>query len=81
MIAQSKIVGLISDHLAVSSFLRLHRPIRPQRSITYRKLKSIDPDFFRRDLLSVPLFTNPSDEVESLVDQYNRQDKKIAAFQ
>jgi hypothetical protein len=37
----------------------------------YRKLKSTDPDLFSCDLLSTSLFTNPSDEVESLVNQYN----------
>lgn len=71
MIAHCKVEGLISDHLAVSSLLRLYRPIRPQISIMYMKLKLIDPDLFRCDMLSMPLFTNPSDEVESLVNQYN----------
>ena len=39
----------------------------------YRRLKSIDPDLFRCDRRPsrTSLFTNPSDEVESLVNQYN----------
>jgi hypothetical protein len=37
-----EVEGLTSDHLAVTSSLQLHRSLRPQRSITFRKLKSID---------------------------------------
>ena len=66
-----EVEGLISDHLAVTSLLQLHRPLRPQRSITYRKLKSIDPVRFREDLISMPLISNQADNIDGIVEQYN----------
>ena len=63
--------GLFSDHFSVLSHVRAHPPMRPQRIISFRKLRSIDPTQFRSDLLSLPFCLNPADNLDSLVQQYN----------
>jgi hypothetical protein len=70
-VADCFVKGVISDHLAVNSVLRARRPIRPQRIITFRRLKSIETEAFRADLLSLPLINDPADDVDSLLTQYN----------
>ena len=57
-VADYFVKGVISDHLAVNSVFRAHRPIWPQRIITFRRLKPIDKDSFRADLLSLPLISS-----------------------
>lgn len=66
-----KVEGLISNHLAVTSLLQLHRPLRTQRSITFRKLKSIDPVRFKENLISMPPISNPADNIDGIVEKYN----------
>ena len=70
-VADCFVKGVISDHLAVNSVLRAHRPIRPQRVITFRRLKSIDVEAFRADLLSLPLINDPAGDFDRLLTQYN----------
>ena len=70
-VADCFVKGVISDHLAVNSVFRAHRPIQPQRIVTFRRLKSIDAEAFRADLLSLPLINSPADDVDSLLTQYN----------
>ena len=70
-IADCFVSGLVSDHFVVRCLIRTHRPFRPQKTVSFRKLKSIDLDAFARDLLNLPLFTDPGGDVLSLLEQYN----------
>jgi hypothetical protein len=63
--------ALIEDHFAVHMLVRAHRPVRPQKKITYRELDRIDADLFLSDLLTLPLLTAPSDDLDELLLQYN----------
>jgi hypothetical protein len=46
---------LIEDHFSVYMLVCAHRPVRPQKKITYRELDRIDADLFLSDLLTLPL--------------------------
>ena len=63
--------ALIEDHFAVHMLVRVHRPVRPQKKITYCELDRIDADLFLSDLLTLPLLTVPSDDLDELLLQYN----------
>ena len=63
--------ALKEDHFAIHTLIRAHRPVRPQKRITYRELDRIDADCFMSDLLSLSLFTDPSDDLNILLEQYN----------
>ena len=64
-------LALIEDHFAVYMLVRAHRPVRPQKKITYRELDRIDADLFLSDLFTLPLLTAPSDNLDELLLQYN----------
>jgi hypothetical protein len=57
--------------MAVNTVPHAHRPIRPKRVITFRRLKSIDTEAFRSDLLSLPLINDPAGDFDRLLTQYN----------
>lgn len=61
----------LSDHSVVHWVVRAHRPCRPFKPVSFRKLKSIDMDSFSADILDLPLFQAPSDDLEGLLLQYN----------
>jgi len=62
---------LISDHFSIHTLARVFHPMRPQKTVSYRKIKSIDPVCFSSDLASSPLLSDPSDDLASLLLQYN----------
>ena len=62
---------LISDHFAVHWSVRAHRPIRPTKSIQFRKLRSIDHSSFCSDLAKLPLVVNTADDSDSILHQYD----------
>ena len=71
LISSSFVSDLIADHFAVRSFIKVHRPSRPLKKVTYRELNGIDADSFLSDMLSLPLFTSPASDVSDLLAQYN----------
>ena len=71
VITSCKVSELICDHFAVKSNVKVHRPVRPTKKITYRELNRIDPDRFLSDMLSLPLFASPSPIIDGLLSQYN----------
>ena len=71
VVADCVVSALIEDHFAVHTLVRAHRPVRPQKRISYRELDRINADHFVADLLSLPLFTTPSDDLDGLLLQYN----------
>jgi hypothetical protein len=71
VVCECMVSALIEDHFAIHTLIRAHRPVRPQKRITYRELDRIDADCFMSDLLSLSLFTDPSDDLNILLEQYN----------
>jgi hypothetical protein len=70
-VASCDVAGIFSDHLAINIVVRAHRLVRPRKKISFRSIKKIDMEAFRLDLIGLPLITNPSPEVDGLIDQYN----------
>ncbi len=62
---------LISDHFAVHTLVKVHRLVRPQKTVVLRRLKSIDREAFVSDLLASSIFTDPENDTASLLAQYN----------
>lgn len=62
----------ISDHFWVHGNLALHKPEPTPKEIEFRKLKDVDIEAFRKDILSSAI-ANPTEEndVEMLVTKYN----------
>ena len=56
----------VSDHWAVHWLVKAHRPVRPTKSVQFRKLNSIDGDAFRSDLASLTLVTDPANDFNTL---------------
>jgi hypothetical protein len=62
---------LPSDHAAVKCVLDIDRPKPAKMKITMRKLRDIDIDAFRSDILNSSLFTSPASDLDTLVNQYD----------
>ena len=62
---------LPSDHLAVKCLINVARPPAPRKIFRSRKIRSIDMLAFKSDVLDSPLLTNPADDLDSLVLQYD----------
>ena len=62
---------LISDHFAVHTLVKVHRLVRPQKTVVFRRLKSIDREAFVSDLLASSIFIDPENDTASLLAQYN----------
>ena len=62
---------VISDHSAVNINLLLQKPQFKKKTITYRKLHSIDYNTFCNDITDSPLSMEPSSDLDVLVDQYD----------
>ena len=63
---------LPSDHAAITCKLTISKPEPVKTKIQFRKLKVIDIDAFRRDILQSKLHTGTclSDDVDELIEQY-----------
>ena len=46
----------ISDHSLIMCFLEISKPIRPKRSVAFRRIKNIDHEHFREDIRSSALY-------------------------
>jgi hypothetical protein len=62
----------VSDHAATMCNLDITRPEPVRHKTSFRKLRQMDIDQFKRDINSSPLITNPSRDLRSLVEQYDR---------
>ena len=62
---------LPSDHAAVKCLLNINRPDHVKREIRLRKLRKIDIEAFRQDVLASPISTTPATDLDSLVHQYD----------
>ena len=63
--------SMLSDHFVVQADLRMSRPRPQEKSVSYRKYDAINMDEFSDELLKSQLLTDPSDTLDTLVDQYN----------
>ena len=61
----------MSDHNPLTFSMRVRRPDPVKRTITYRKLKNIDSVQFAEDLQTCSLVTQPAEDLDELVGQYN----------
>ncbi|CAH3160674.1 unnamed protein product [Porites evermanni] len=62
---------VISDHCAFQSNLRARKPHFTKKKVYYRKLRSLDIEFFCEDILTSPLLQDQAVELNALVDQYD----------
>ena len=60
----------ISDHFAVVSESNPSAPVRPRKTITFKKTTNICMTSFRADILDASLINNPKNELHDLCDQY-----------
>ena len=60
----------ISHHFAVVSEINLSAPLRPRKTITFRKTTNICMTSFRADILDSSLIKNSKNELHDLCDQY-----------
>ena len=63
----------LSDHYFVICELNLAKPPPMRVEKAYRKLRAIDMEAFRCDLVSTPLFSSPANCVSDLCDQYHTE--------
>lgn len=66
------IIGdLISDHYVVKCAVSIIKPTVPLKVTKVRNFKELDLDSFKTELQKSELITNPSSDLNGLVDQYN----------
>ena len=61
----------VADHHAVQCLLNIASPPRPFKTVSFRSLKSIDIESFILDVSSLPLLQSPSNDLATLLQQYN----------
>ena len=75
-ITSTRTSSLFSDHFWINCVVDLVKPTVPEKSITYRKYKSIDKAAFRDDIVKSELVTIPAivaaaTDATELFDKYN----------
>ena len=60
-----------SDHFSVLTTVRAHKPSLPLKTINYRPLKRLNIEEFTKDLIDSPFVSLPSDDLDSLLRQYD----------
>ena len=73
LVQEVSVTSRFSDHHAVQCWLGIAPPARPMKSVTFRAWRSLDVDVFAADLLSLPLFQSPSEDLATLLQQYNHR--------
>ena len=69
-----RVLDLISDHHLVCCELSIDKPAISKRNITYRNLKTIDVECFRKDILEFELTQNYMDlNLNDLTESYDDQ--------
>ena len=62
---------IISDHFAIHCKLNSDRPPNPKKTVSYRKLRSVNTNAFRQDILSSELLSTNSSDLTSLCSRYD----------
>ena len=60
-----------SDHYAVHCTLDVPKPAVQYRVVSYRQLRKIKHDLFKRDIVNSSLFLSPASDLSDLCDQYD----------
>ena len=63
--------AVMSDHNPLSFCVKIKKPEKQRRTITYRKICDIDKEKFAQDIQGSDLITDPAEELDDLVNQYN----------
>ncbi|PIK46354.1 hypothetical protein BSL78_16775 [Apostichopus japonicus] len=63
--------GHPSDHYAVKCDLEVARPKPTKCTVRQRRLKDVDLDALRHDVVNSPLILNPADDPDVLIEQYH----------
>jgi hypothetical protein len=63
--------NVISDHSPVMFRMPIAKPQPQSKTITFRRLKAIDPLAMRADIMNSDLVKHPSDNLTDLMDQYD----------
>ena len=73
-----RICDLISDHFLVCCNIALHKPPAETRTLTYRNLKSIDTDDFKKDITKLPVSQSFKDiNLDELTTAYDTQMREL----
>ena len=60
------------DHLTVLTSIRARKPKLPMKTVCFRPWKSVDPEKFALDLSQSSFVAHPSDDLNTLLEQYTR---------
>ena len=71
LISHVKVSSLISDHLVVHATCNLPKSSLPPKSISYRQIHKINLESFEEDIKSSTLVTDPPNNINDLLSQYN----------
>ncbi len=63
--------SLPSDHAAVKCRVNMSRPPATKQTVTFRKLREIQIDNFKEDIIASSVVTDPEDNIESLCRQFD----------
>ena len=72
LVKSTRVLDLISDHRLIACVLTVSKPSVPRKTITSRKLRSIDQQSFTKDIESSILCSSPTCDVTNAVEQYNK---------
>jgi hypothetical protein len=72
IVSQTVNSSFISDHCFIHCTLKLTKPPLPQEVRAYRSYKSVEPADLLGEVEASSLLQNPSDDLDVLIDQYNR---------
>ncbi len=64
--------AMLSDHWSLLFNVRIRQPTPVLKHVSFRKTKSIDIDALKLDISQSELLVNPPNDLEGLVDCYNR---------
>ena len=71
LVRSTSVLGFFSDHRSVLVSVSCRASRFPSKQISFRRLRCIDPEAFVADIKCLSLLTNPSDNLDCLVTQYN----------
>ena len=60
-----------SDHHWIHFQLAIKKPLPEKKQISYRRLKNIDKNEFRKDIENSEMYKNPADNISDAFKQYN----------
>jgi len=72
-VLSTEVGELISDHNVIHCNLLCAKPPPTKKTVTFRKLKSIDPATLSKAISESPLCKNTADTLEPLVTQYQQE--------